>query len=101
MTRLLLVASALIARSQAYDFVSGEVKTWETFTYGTFETRMKCGNHNGTVASFFTFWDGPNWSDGQWNEIDIEIVPSVQSQHKEPFSTNLIFGSGTNYHKQE
>jgi len=38
---------------------------------------MKSGNNNGTVASFFTYWDGPNWEVGGWNEIDVEIVPSM------------------------
>ena len=63
---------------------------------------MKSENRDGTVASFFTYWDGPNWSVGQWNEIDVEIVPSVQgSLGSSPFSTNLIYGSGTDYNLQE
>lgn len=62
---------------------------------------MKTGNHYGTVASFFTYWTGPNWSVGQWNEIDVEIVPSVQSQGKSPFSTNLIYGDGHNGKREE
>ena len=94
-------AATLLAGASATTNMSGEIKTNETFLYGKFITRMKSPNQYGTVASFFTYWDGPNWSDGQWNEIDVEIVPSVQSQGKEPFSTNLIYGSGTNYHKQE
>jgi endo-1,3-1,4-beta-glycanase ExoK len=95
-----LLASVLFAQGiSANDFISGEVKTTETFQYGKFITRMKAGNHNGTVASFFTYWNGPNWSDGQWNEIDVEIVPSEMIKHVEPFSTNIIYGSGTNYHK--
>ena len=102
MSKLSFIAAAVLASAaQAYDFVSGEVKTWETFTYGKFVTRMKTGAHNGTVASFFTYWNGPNWTEGQWNEIDVEIVPSEMKHGKEPFSTNLIYGSGTNYHKQE
>jgi len=95
-----VIAAAVLAQQIfANDFISGEVKTKETFQYGKFITRMKCGNHYGTVASFFTYWNGPNWSDGQWNEIDVEIVPSVQNKGTSPFSTNLIYGSGTNYHK--
>lgn len=61
---------------------------------------MKCGNHNGTVASFFTYWNGPGYFEGGWNEIDVEIVPSVQANHNEPFSTNLIYGAGSG-HTQE
>ena len=62
---------------------------------------MKTGNHYGTVASFFTYWTGPNWSVGQWNEIDVEIVPSVQRQNKSPFSTNLIYGDGHSSKREE
>ena len=39
----------------------------------------------------FTYWDGPKWYPERWNEIDIEIVPSVEQS---PLSTNLIFGDG-------
>ena len=58
---------------------------------------------NGTVASFFTYWSGPNWQMGKWNEIDVEIVPSMQLQGISPFSTNIIYGGGdgTNYNIQE
>ena len=86
----------------ATDYISGEVKTKQTFTYGKFVTSMNTGRHYGTVASFFTYWTGPNWSDGQWNEIDVEIVASMELDHNQsPYSTNLIYGSGTNYHMEE
>ena len=54
---------------------------------------MKPMDHYGTVQSFFTYWIGPNWSYGEWNEIDVEVVPSVQSEGNSPFSTNIIFGN--------
>lgn len=41
----------------------------------------------GTVGSFFTFWDGPNWTKEGWNEIDFELVPSIST----PVWTNLIW----------
>lgn len=59
---------------------------------------MKTGNWNGTVQSFFTYWEGPNWSDGQWNEIDVEIVPSEQLRGVSPFSSNFITGDGGSHH---
>lgn len=64
---------------------------------------MKSEDRNGTVASFFTYWDGPNWEVGGWNEIDVEIVPSMKSHYTSPFSTNLIYGggSGSGYNIQE
>ena len=45
----------------------------------------------GTVTSLFTYWDGPNWYLGGWNEIDMEIVPSSAPNG---FSRNIIFGNG-------
>ena len=73
------------AQTKAYK--SGEVKTREKFTYGKFVARIMCHNKPGTVTSFFTFWDGPDWSIEGWNEIDIELVPSITDN---PFSTNII-----------
>lgn len=52
---------------------------------------MKTPNKPGTVASFFTYWDGPGFYPGGWNEIDINVVPSVAHN---PVSTNVIFGDG-------
>ena len=84
------------------NYLSAEIKTTESFQYGRFVTRMKSENREGTVASFFTNWDGPNWSLGQRNQIDVEIVPSVQqSLGASPFSTNLIYASGNEYNLQE
>ena len=59
------------------DYISGEIKTKKAYTYGKFITRMQAPAMYGTVSSFFTYWNGPNWYDGGWNEIDVEIVPSM------------------------
>ena len=93
------VISALIAGAMAADYHSGEVKTTQAFTYGKFSTRMRTDFHKATVASFFTYWNGPGWEEGGWNEIDIEIVPSENPA----FSTNIIYGagSGSGYNIQE
>ena len=56
---------------------------------------MKSPNSYGTCASFFTYWTGPNWEVGEWNEIDVEIVPSMQAVATSPFSTNIIYGGGS------
>ncbi len=96
-----LSTTLLITAATATNYISGEIKTIQTYTYGIFKTRMWAPNENGIVASFFTYWDGPNWYDGGWNEIDVEIVPSVQTLNTSPFSTNIIYGSGTNYHMQD
>ena len=56
-------------------FQSGSVSTYEKFTYGKFVTRMKTPNpQKGTVASFFTYWDGPDFTPGGWNELNMSIV---------------------------
>ena len=93
-TALIFVASV----AQAMDsFRSGSVSTLEKFTYGKFVTRMKAPDKPGTVSSFFTYWDAPSGEYDDWNELDIEIVPSIANS---PLSTNIIFG-GDGYHKTE
>ena len=75
----------------AANLKSGSLSTYEKFTYGKFVTRAKGPNRKGTVQSFFTYWDGPGFYTNGWNELDIEIVPSVEDS---PFSTNVIYGDG-------
>lgn len=82
-----LIAVASVAQASG-KFRSGSVSTNEKFTYGKFVTRMKAPNKKGTVSSFFTYYDAPEGHD-DWNELDIEVVPSVEHN---PFSTNIIFG---------
>ena len=83
---------AMIGVAKA-NYMSGSVSSYEKFTYGKFVTRMKAPNKLGTVSSFFTYWDGPNFSTSQWNELDVEIVPSVVDN---PVSMNVIYGDGQN-----
>ena len=73
------------------NFRSGSVSTFEKFRYGKFVTRKKAPDKKGTVSSFFTYWDGPNFTPEGWNELDLEIVPSVEDN---PFSMNIIYGDG-------
>ena len=58
---------------------------------------MKAPDKKGTVSSFFTYWDAPTSDDHDWNELDIEIVPSVAHN---PLSTNIIY-EGDCYDKTE
>ena len=88
--KLALVALGM-ALSSAQTFRGSEVKTYQTFQYGRFETRVKAVWAAGTVQSFFLYFDGPNWTEAQWNEIDVEIVPSAAPNG---FSRNLIYGNG-------
>ena len=86
-----LAMLAVVGVASATSFRSGSVSTYEHFTYGKFVTRMKAPNRKGTVTSFFTYWDGPDFTPDQWNELDIEVVPSVE---RNPLSMNMIFGDG-------
>lgn len=94
-----MLAAVFTEAALCSQYYSGAIQTKDYYQYGKFKASIKTGNHYGTVASFFTYWDGPNWHESEWNEIDVEIVPSVQSQGKSPFSTNLIYGDG--HSKQE
>ena len=92
-------ATALIAAfgvAEATRYKSGAVTGFEKFTYGKFIARIKAPNKKGTVSSFFTYWNGPDFFVGGWNELDVEIVPSVEQN---PFSMNIIYGDG--YTKRE
>ena len=91
MNRYASAIIAVVSVAHAADFRSGSVSTYEKFTYGKFVTRMKAPDKKGTVSSFFTYWDGPNFTASEWNELDIEIVPSVE---RSPFSMNIIYGDG-------
>ena len=81
-------SSLLLSSLTSANYISGEVKTYETFTYGRFTVRMMGSCKKGTVGSFFTYWTGPDWSQEGWNEIDVELVPSIEEN---PFSANIIW----------
>ena len=55
-------ALALLATMASANYRSGEVKTYEDFTYGRFTVRIQGSDKKGTCGSFFTYWTGPNWS---------------------------------------
>ena len=87
--RFIAACAAIVCVAWA-DYRSGAVSTREHFKYGKFVTRAKAPNKKGTVASFFTYKDTKSGPSG-WNELDIEIVPSVTSN---PLSMNMIYGDG-------
>ena len=89
----LMIAAVGVAEAH---YKSGAVTGYEKFTHGKFITRMKAPNKLGTVSSFFTYWNGPNFYEGGWNELDLEIVPS---KAQNPMSMNAIYGDGN--HKLE
>lgn len=80
-----LAAGVQIA-DQYYPYKTASVKSKEEFVYGRFTTSFLAPNRNGTCTSLFTYWSSPDWTIEEWNELDIEIVPSK----KWPFSSNII-----------
>ena len=91
MKKIISALACTLSVASAQTYRGSEVKTYQTFLYGRFETRVKAQNAKGTVQSFFLFWDGPNWSENQWNEIDVEIVPTPAPHG---FSRNIFYGNG-------
>ena len=84
-----LIAAVNLAEAS---FKSGSVATYDKFAHGKIVASMKTPNKKGTVSSIYTFWDGPGFYPGGWNEIDMNIVPSVE----DPLSTNVVYGDGHN-----
>ena len=86
----LTISLLLVVGVAQANFKSGAVSTHEKFTYGKFRAHVKSPAKHGTVASFYTYWDGPGFYPGGWNEIDMNLVPSAD----QPISTNVIYGDG-------
>lgn len=76
-------------------YVSGEVRTLETFLHGRFETRVKFAAGSGVVSSLFTFYDhfSDPALDENWNELDIEFLGG----HPETIHFNVIHFSDAGY----
>lgn len=79
------------AQAAADAFRSGSVSTYQRFTYGKFVARIKNPNKKGTVASFFSYWDGPGFYPGGWNQLAFEVAPSVEQG---PLSMAVMYGDG-------
>ena len=92
MQKLAATVIAVAGVAQA-NYLSGEVRSQEWFTYGKFVAKMQNPGKLGTVQSFFTY-TAQDWPHG-WNEIDVEIVPSVTEN---PFSMNIIWKDGAQDH---
>ena len=85
---LALIAAFSVAEA---NWKSGSVATYDKFTHGKIVASMKTPNKKGTVASIYSFWDGPGFYPGGWNEIDMNIVPSLEDK---PLSMNVVYGDG-------
>lgn len=92
--------AALVAGVSAQHYYSGEIKTKEKYLYGQFRAHIRMPQHFGTCGSLFTYYEEKT-NDTQWNEIDIELVPSVQHHGKSPMSTNIIYGTPPSGHSND
>ena len=85
--------SALCAQEKRY--LGAEIRTIETFQYGKFEVRMKPSEASGMIYSFFTFYDGVDFST-KWNEIDVEIL----GRYANEVQFNAIVGNHQMFEKR-
>jgi beta-glucanase (GH16 family) len=72
----LTVAKAETPSAEGKLYRAGELRTFEFFGHGRFETRARFAKGSGIVSSLFTYYD--HWADSSleenWNEIDIEYL---------------------------
>ena len=89
-----IVSAALSGYAASFSYYSGSIRTNENFRYAKFKARIQGSGQKGTVTSLFTFWRGGGgyggWTRAGWEEIDVELVPSVQDN---PFFTNIIYAN--------
>lgn len=65
-----------------------EYRSWDFFSYGLFEVRMKPIKNDGVVSSFFTY-TGPS-DNNPWDEIDIEFLGRDTSKVQFNYFTNGV-----------
>ena len=88
-TIILSIAAYAEAKSTVY--TSGEIKTRDTFKYGRFVTSMRGPVSKGTIASFFTAENDPNFDD-VYNSFQFEVSPSFDPVVRTKVKTNLYEG---------
>ncbi|MFT7561636.1 MAG: hypothetical protein ACI93R_003565 [Flavobacteriales bacterium] len=86
---LILTLCAQLCIAQTYyppsnQLRGGEVQSFATHTYGKVEVRMFSQDVTGTTSTFFWWKDGGQDCGNQWNEIDIELIPSKDSYQSNP-----------------
>lgn len=68
--------------AEGREYIGGELRTLDFFSYGRFEARIRFAPGSGVVSSLFTYYD--HWADANlpenWNEIDIEFLGKDPTQ---------------------
>lgn len=78
-----------IDRVKGY-LTAGEVRTYKTFGYGYYQTRMKPISHNGVVSAFFNY--ARDDATGKSTEIDIEFLGSDTTKVQFNYHTDGVGG---------
>ena len=92
-----MMALASAAYSASTPYISGEITSTREFMYGRFVGKMTCPDRAGSTIGFFTEYNQPVFNIGNWESIEMEIVPSLEPT---PLSLDLSYGDGT-YRIQE
>jgi hypothetical protein len=97
---LYIIFFSLVVYAQNKTYKGAELRTKESYKYGRFEVRMKSVQVEGTLSTFFTYFDGlpdDDWSSSKWNEIDIEIL----GRYNNSVQWNTITGGPSNHVRSE
>ncbi|MFT7562268.1 MAG: beta-glucanase (GH16 family) [Flavobacteriales bacterium] len=86
---LLLGLCTQFAAAQTYyppsnQLRGGEIQSKAEQTYGKVEVRMFSYDVTGSTSTFFWWKDGGHVCGDQWNEIDIELIPSKDKYQSNP-----------------
>lgn len=85
----------------------GNMATYSTYTYGRYTVRMKAGDANGTISSFFTYTGPYETTPTEHDEIDFEIFGKDPTQmqvnywrndHEHPQVIDLGFDASADFH---
>ncbi|MDQ7817220.1 MAG: malectin domain-containing carbohydrate-binding protein [Melioribacteraceae bacterium] len=97
---LTVIFSLSITSAQNKPYKGAELRTKESYKYGRFEVRMRSVQVEGTLSTFFTYFDGlpgDDWSSSKWNEIDIEIL----GRYNNSVQWNTITAGPSNHVRSE
>jgi beta-glucanase (GH16 family) len=74
----------------AKPYKGAEIYSAESVKYGRYVMRMRMAKGSGLLSTFFTYKNGSEVSDTQWEEIDIEVLGKNEAYQMQ---SNIIVGS--------
>ncbi len=88
---LAAIGTSLIASlASAKDYKGAEIYSFESYTFGRYEMRMRAAKGGGILSTFFTYKNGSEIDNTFWEEIDIEIFGKDNATS---WQSNIILGS--------